>query len=190
MPLGMEPGTLVLVRGVLGILELLWGMGYLLGAQADVPPLEGLVFPVLKGDPLSFGFQRVVFPRAMQLGKTAGAAGAPEQGEPGLAEVGGWSRPLMGKGPRRGSCHQGWQDLRGQAVCRLRELPGKREAKAWPGLCPLPGTRPTLRPAGPDLHHLHLLHGLHLRLHGCRAAGVLHHTSLPLPLCHPVLPAL
>ena len=140
----MEPGTLVLVRGVLGILELLWGMGYLLGAQADVPPLEGLVFPVLKGDPLSFGFQRVVFPRAMQLGKTAGAAGAPEQGEPGLAEVGGWSRPLMGKGPRHGSCHQGWQDLRGQAVCRLRELPGKREAKAWPGLCPLPGTRPTL----------------------------------------------
>lgn len=64
----MEPGALVLVRGVLGILELLWGMGYLLGAQADVPPLEGLVFPVLKGDPLSFGFHRVVFPRAVKLG--------------------------------------------------------------------------------------------------------------------------
>lgn len=69
-------------------------------------------------------------------------------------------------------------------------VPEEGKAKIWPCLCPLPGKLHILGPAGPELHHLHLLHGLHLCLHGCSAARVLHHACLPLPLRYPVLPAL
>nr|BAE87805.1 unnamed protein product [Macaca fascicularis] len=69
----------------------------------------------------------------------------------------------------------------------VAELQGFRGGQ---GLLHLPQRHPAGNRAGPDPHHLHLLHGLHLCLHGRGAAGVLHHTCLPLPLCHPVLPAL